>query len=259
VRGARITSGFVGAIARAGPAGCVGSRIDDRGLRIERAMGPRRAGSSPAPDRPHLPTSPLPHAASPRPHRVPRALTLMELLVVVALVALLATGVAVQLQGTTESGRLRSAALQLEQTLRRARHRATTRHESVWLQLHLGTGRYRTVLQDESAARAVWQSLDGATIEGAVIGSDAGRGLHSEILTIRITPSGASLPWAVRLRAGSARRVIWTDGVTGRMQHRGLRMEDRGARRLRGVVAPDGPPRDTVPTSPPPHFPTGLP
>lgn len=144
----------------------------------------------------------------------------MELLVVAVLVALSATIVTVHLGGATRSARLRSATVEIEQALRLARHRARTRHEPVWLEFQVGSGRYRLVFAEHrGTADSVWRALAGVTVERASTGTAQQLTLPGERLAIRLTPTGATLPWALELRVRSARRVVWTDGVTGRLAH----------------------------------------
>lgn len=145
-----------------------------------------------------------------------RAFTLLELLAVVVLLGLAAGGVALHLHGVTAEARLRAATVELEQALRRARHQALTRHRPVWVELQPGTGVYRTTT---GAADGPWQTLQGVIIERAAFQA---QGFpvppRDDAFAVRITPAGASLPWGVALRAGSAHRVLWTDGLTARWQ-----------------------------------------
>lgn len=160
-------------------------------------------------------------AADTHPQRTGQAaFTLVELLVVVTLVGLAAAGVTLSLRGTTEPACLRAATLQIEQTWRLARHRAATRHVPVWVQFQSGGGRYRLVWSEETTGVGpAWKTLDGVTIVRGTVLSSATPREREGLLTLRITPSGASLPWALELSAGQARRVLWTDGATGRVAH----------------------------------------
>ena len=143
-------------------------------------------------------------------------LTLVELLVVAVLVGLVAAGAAVSVAGSTDRARLRAATVELEQTLRQARHRARSHRQSVWLGLECGSARYRMMLDGKEGSP--WRSLHGVrVVAGGVRGEEPSR--LDEKLTIRITPAGASLPFALGMQTEHARRVVWTDGVTGRMHH----------------------------------------
>lgn len=149
-----------------------------------------------------------------------RAFTLIELLVVVVLIGLAATTVAVGVRGTTDTAQLRAATLQLEHTLRAARWRARTRHESVGLQMQPGTGHYRLVLPTRRDGAALpWKSLEGVVMVQASVATARGPGSPGGTWLVRTTPGGASLPWALELQVGARRRVVWTDGVTARLRH----------------------------------------
>jgi len=151
------------------------------------------------------------------PHR--KAFTLLELMVVVVLVGLAATIVAVQLRGASDQARLRAAALTIGQNLRLARYRAMTRHAPTWLAFRIGSDRMRLVFasNDEHASGA-WHSLDGVTIARATLRGGRPRTGAEDAFAVRLTPSGASLPWALELRLGSHARVVWSDGVSGRLE-----------------------------------------
>jgi Tfp pilus assembly protein FimT len=145
-------------------------------------------------------------------------LTLVELLVVVALLGLAAAGVTMSQRGATDAARLRAATLEIEQTLRLARHLATTQRRPVWVCLRGGSPAQRAPgAAAAPPAGTLAKTLDGVTLAGATV-----RGAeHTEsgnTLTIRVTPSGATLPWALELHAERAKRVVWTDGVTARVR-----------------------------------------
>lgn len=156
------------------------------------------------------------------------AFTLVELLVVVVLVGLLATTVTVRLQGATDDARLRAAAVQIEQTLRAARHRARTFRETTWLLFQSGSPRYRLIYgAHRDVQEGGWQSLDGVTIARvAALSStpstdDSNSSIaNKDAFALRITPTGATLPWALEIHAGTSRCVLWTDGVSGRLRRR---------------------------------------
>jgi type II secretion system protein H len=157
-----------------------------------------------------------------------RAFTLIELLVVVTLLGLAAALVTLRLGGSTDQAQLRAATVEIEQALRLARHRARTRHQPVWLLFRPGTGHYRIVLRPtQDVAHARWRTLDGVTITRIAacdlvdrVGSTGNAPLSRDgVFALRVTPTGAMLPWALEIRAAAARRVLWTDGVTGRMSH----------------------------------------
>jgi len=166
----------------------------------------------------------------------PRAFTLLELLVVVALLGLAAAALTVQLSGLTERARLRAAALDIEQTLRLARHQAAKTRQPVWLQFTRGTGRYRLVWAGAMAPTpGGWRVLEHVTLAGAEVPgtSPAAAGLRpvqrDETFTLRLSPSGTTLPFALELHAGQLRRVVWTDGISGHLAYRdgvGLRQFD---------------------------------
>jgi type II secretion system protein H len=146
------------------------------------------------------------------------AFTLVELLVVVVLVGIAASVVTLQLHGSTDRARLRAATIQLEQALRLARHRAMTRHETVWLVFEVGGGRYRLVFaRQEQDTTGVWHTLDSVSIKRAAVRGEAAPSTRQDEFAIRVTPTGASLPWALELWTRSARRVVWTDGISGRL------------------------------------------
>ncbi len=168
----------------------------------------------------------------PNPKSVRRALTLIELLVVLVLIGLLAGGLTLRLGGSTERARLRAATLQIEQTLRLARHHARTRRQPVWLRFELGGGRYRweTAASAQRPGVHPWKSLDHVVIERAALRHNAAEEAGTagdvrwnasttalETFVVRITPRGASLPWTLQLRSGTTRRIIWSDGITGRL------------------------------------------
>lgn len=147
------------------------------------------------------------------------ALTLIELLVVVTLVGVAAATVTVRLGSATDRARLRAATLQLEQAVRLARHRALTRRQPVWLELQMKPAGYR--IRTSPAETPPWRWLEGVRL--AATGPRSGRPAASRAadqFTIRLTPSGAWLPWALEMQAGNARRVIWSDGAIARIEHR---------------------------------------
>jgi len=166
----------------------------------------------------------------------------MELLIVVVLLGLAATTVAVELDSTTDTARLRAATTELEQTLRLARHQAGKTHRPSWLQLELGTGHYRLVLAAQKQTHDFpWHTLEGVTVARAAIGRRSAEAPtptptnRETIFTIRVSPTGATLPWAVGLHAGGAKRVVWSDGITGRLAYRdgiALTEADAGTARL---------------------------
>jgi general secretion pathway protein H len=146
--------------------------------------------------------------------------TLLELLVVVVLLGLAASTLGLRLNGTTARARLRAATVRIEQAQRLARHRATTRRQSVWLVFQPGSGRFRMAAGAQSdEERSVWQTLDHVTVVRAALRDQPSGASSVESFVVRITPSGASLPWALELRSATARRVVWSDGVTGRVRH----------------------------------------
>jgi prepilin-type N-terminal cleavage/methylation domain-containing protein len=163
-----------------------------------------------------------------------RALTLIELMVVLVLLGLAATVVTVELQGTTQGGRLRSATVQIEQVLRLARHLTARSHRPTWLEFERGSGRYRVLFGSRTGSQpGNWHLLQGVVIVGGGFPkapgaeSAAGQPGHDDAFTIRIGSGGSTLPFALELQAGAARRLLWTDGVTGRVRFRdGVRLGD---------------------------------
>ncbi len=150
--------------------------------------------------------------------RLRSAFTLVELLIVIVLVGLAASIVTVQMHGSTDRARLRAATLRIEQSLRLVRHRAMTHHEPVWLVFQLGRSRCRLAFAEQPQGEpSVWHTLDGVIIKRAAVRRQGASSSKQEEFTIRITPTGASLPWALELWASSARRVVWTDGISGRL------------------------------------------
>ncbi len=146
------------------------------------------------------------------------AFTLVELLVVVVLVGLAASVVTVQLRGSTDRARLRAATLRIEQTLRLARHRAMTHHESLWLVFRLDSDRYCLAFAEQGKDGSnAWHTLDNVSVRRAAVQGQEASASGQEEFAIRITPTGASLPWALELWTSSARRVVWTDGISGRL------------------------------------------
>ncbi len=176
-------------------------------------------------------TPPRKHPAAARRRRRTRAVrtfTLVELLAVLVVLGVVASGVALSVRGSTEPARLRAATLQLEQTLRLGRRWATRQRVPVWLQLRLGTGAYRLAgavgessqepprADERPAGLGTWRALDGVLVSQVWLGSSGAGGSQGGVFAVRLTPAGASLPWAVELQAGPERRVLAFDGVTGR-------------------------------------------
>jgi len=146
------------------------------------------------------------------------AFTLLELLVVLALIGLAASVVSVHLHGATDAARLRAATLQIEQTLHLARQRALMRHETVSLVFEIGGARCRLVFGDQAENRdGAWHTAEGVTVRSAAFRGQGAVSAEGEEFAVRLTPTGASLPWAVELWTHKMRRIAWTDGISGRL------------------------------------------
>jgi general secretion pathway protein H len=141
-----------------------------------------------------------------------RGLTLVELLVVLALLGLAATSVALKLGPTTRAARLRSATLQIEQLLRLARHQAVATHQRVDVQFECGGQRFRVV---DGRQVGPWHVLDGVTVSGARL---AERAMQPGLLAVPVVPGGVVVPFALELQAGAALRVVWNTALPGRLQ-----------------------------------------
>jgi prepilin-type N-terminal cleavage/methylation domain-containing protein len=140
----------------------------------------------------------------------PRGLTLVELLVVLVLVGLAASTVSVQLLGTTTEARLHAAQTRVDQAFRLARSQAALRHRPVWVCFELGGSRIGVSNNPESVP---WQSLDSVTIVRGAFAEEPVS--SSDLLRVRVGPTGMTFPWAVELESSSARRTIWSDGGPG--------------------------------------------
>ncbi len=151
-----------------------------------------------------------------------RAFTLLELLIVVTLIGLLAGLATLSLTSRTDGARLRGAALQIEQTLRRGQFFARTRFTPIWLEFDVGSNRHRlrrTSPRMRGLAadpeEGAWKTLVGVTV-GSVRYIDHRDGASNrDHVRLRILPSGATLPWEIELRAGEQRRMYVTDGISG--------------------------------------------
>lgn len=139
-----------------------------------------------------------------------RALTLLELLSVTLLLGVTAVLVTVRLHSATGAARLRGATLQLEQTMRTASVIARRRHEPVWFVIECGSGRY--ALRTSARPPAEWRHLDGVIATRFIAGSELRSAQAHGALTVRVSPSGAVLPWKVELRAGALVRTVWYVG-----------------------------------------------
>jgi type II secretory pathway pseudopilin PulG len=155
------------------------------------------------------------------------ALTLIELMVVLVLLGVAATVVTVELLGTTQGGRLHSATVQIEQVLRLARHQTARSHRPTWLKFERGSRRYRVLFSSRTGSQpGNWHVLQGVVIAGGgfpkvpAAESAADQPDQDHAFTVRIGSGGSSLPFALELQAGAARRVLWTDGVTGQVRFR---------------------------------------
>ena len=144
------------------------------------------------------------------------ALTLIELLVALVLIGMAATIVTINLQGSTDKARLRAATLEIEQTLRLARHTAQRHHQPVWLIFEPERSRYRLeFLEPTNAESSAWRALDGLRIQRvAYAATEPALAGSTNPFVVRITPSGVTLPWALELWGRDSRRVVWSDGVS---------------------------------------------
>lgn len=140
-----------------------------------------------------------------------RALTLVELLVVVLLLGVAASVVGVSWRGSTDAARLRAATIELEQAVRTVSRHARLHRQPATLALALGTGRYR--LEWSTAADPGWRTLRGVTLESP----DSAAPPAGAVQRIRIGAAGAALPWKIALRAGQQRRVVVSDGIRARL------------------------------------------
>ncbi len=69
------------------------------------------------------------------------------------------------------------------------------------------------------------EAADGGYPRATQMSGAAGQPDRRDAFTVRISPSGSSLPFALELQAGQLRRLLWTDGVTGRIRFRdGMRL-----------------------------------
>jgi type II secretory pathway pseudopilin PulG len=148
--------------------------------------------------------------------------TLLELLIAVLLIAIAATLVGVRLEGSTDSARLRAAAMEIQQSLKLARQESRTRHRAVDLVFSVGASRYRMTRAPDDAGTS--RELHGTVIERVSI--EGAAPASSDEFRIRMSVSGASLPFQLELRAGSQRRVFRFDGISGGFTEEGRR--DRG-------------------------------
>lgn len=140
--------------------------------------------------------------------------TLIELMVVVVILGIAAATVSLKLTGSTQRARLRSAAVKIEQVLRQARHQAVMRHEPVWIVVEPTRIAMQEPQRDHHGA---WHGLD-ARVARAMHRDAAAVDPAVRRFTLHLTPSGATLPWAMELNLGELRQSIWSDGVTGSVQ-----------------------------------------
>ena len=153
-----------------------------------------------------------------------RGLTLIELLIVVALIGMATTYAAVRLSGATDNATLRGARIRLEQTLRRARLEAARYRRPIWIEFQLGSDRYKLTRATDraDATSETWQSLGGVIAYGENESESSSTDIAPQHLAIRVLPSGVTLPWRLHLRAGHQACTLWSDGVTDQLHHEDL-------------------------------------
>lgn len=164
-----------------------------------------------------------------------RALTLIELMVVIVLLGLLAGLVSVRLDSATDAAQLRAATLTLENALREARQLAAARHAPALLRIERAPPRVRV----ECGARAGgWTPLAPCRIAAYARLGDSPS--SDATFTARVLTSGFCAPWAIELQRGRRTRVVWTQAVAPEV----LAREDATVARLALELAGSGePPR----------------
>ena len=146
------------------------------------------------------------------------AFTLVELLVVVALLGLMATAILLRVDGVTDEARLNAATRMIQQTLRLARSQAMTRRRPAWIIFELDGSRYGLAHSDGEAAKSTkCQHTEGVKFKRGAYRQDSGPIDSSPKFKVRVMPTGASIPWAIELERGQQRRVLWTNGLTARL------------------------------------------
>ena len=148
---------------------------------------------------------------TPEPRRA--GFTLIELAVVTVLIGLMAVTVSLATRGLYATPSLQAGQRVVQQAVAQARLQARARHRPTAVVLDLDARRCGVVLG--GAEPAAWYDLGGATQVQA--GYRGGRIQTTGRFGVRLTPTGASLPWAVELRRETARICIAVDGLTGRV------------------------------------------
>lgn len=144
----------------------------------------------------------------------------MELLAVVTLLGLTAALLSLRLQGATEAARLRQARLELETTLRTARHWSRAHHAPSRIEIDAEHDRWRWLRAAGNAPTQPWRAIPGVEFEQGERRDAGWTGAASRgdsidrPLVIRIRPSGATIPWEIRLCAGVAELELQHDGFS---------------------------------------------
>ena len=138
-----------------------------------------------------------------------RGFTLLELLVVLAIVALAAALVAPNIPGVIGSTRLTAAAEITVAFLREARARAIVDGVAVDFEVDPRTGAYRFADRSKSVNASVAVALTANLPAGRKPGSPG---------VIRFYPDGAASRAAIRLERSGTQRIVAVDPLTGRIR-----------------------------------------
>lgn len=139
------------------------------------------------------------------------AFTLIEMLVVVALLGLIATIVTVRLNSTTAIVQLRSAKIILEQTIAQAKFEALMNRMGRSLEFDRSRGSVRIAAESLPKDARAWRMLDGVQIRSIEVATGSEADWRS-VDSIRFTPAGISAAWRIHLESGKTRSMLFCDG-----------------------------------------------
>ena len=137
--------------------------------------------------------------------------TLLELLVVLAIIGLLAVIAVPRFAGALPGAELESGARQLVAGLREARSRAVSQNRQVPFILAGGANRYSIGLGGRGAALPENIAITLWTGTTEITGANQG--------AIRFFPDGSSTGGRIELAGKGGKRVIGVDWLTGRIRH----------------------------------------
>lgn len=155
-----------------------------------------------------------------------RAFTLLELIVVLALIGILA-GVIVPRMGSSISRReLDAAASRFAQTARTVRALAVSKGELCALAINLDEGHYSVAVADAQGTRSGWRPLQMSWLKAqrwprsvtvASYRTPEGRRLATGTQYLKFNPDGTSSGVALQLAADGATRAIVVQPYSGRV------------------------------------------